>query len=155
MSPSTKSSGKRRLVVALLALVMSSSVLTLGPASAAEAGAAGQNPVNCANPQWRGHRDFNVNGWVFRQELRYSSACGRVGWARLTRIGGSGGATAVVQSAWNPGRPSQGNAPGGNWTYTVDASPGREVCGGFHGYRVDSQGVRHHVGWFFTGCYRA
>lgn len=71
------------------------------------------------------------------------------------RIGGSSPALALIQSAWNPGGPSQYGVPGTNWTYTVDASPGRQVCAGFQAYSVDGQGNRHYIGWFDAGCYTA
>jgi hypothetical protein len=43
--------------------------------------------------------------------------------------------------------------PGTNWTYTVNAAPGNQVCGGFQAWSYDQYGNRHYVGWFFAGCY--
>lgn len=141
-----------RLLATKLAAAIAACVI-LVPASSALAGAAGQDPANCAQGQtWR-YKDFNVNGTILRQELRHSWYCGVVGWGRLTRIGGTSQNLAVIQSAWNPGGASQYGVPGTNWTYTVDARAGREVCAGFHAYWIDGRGRRHYIGWFFAGCY--
>ena len=87
--------------------------------------------------------------------MRHAYGCNGVGWGRLSRISGPSGPFALVQSAWNPGGPSQYGVRGTNWTYTVDASPGRQVCAGFQAYRVDGLGNWHHIGWFDAGCYTA
>lgn len=140
-------SALRRLVVAtgLCAVLI--------PAGSAFAGAAGQNPSNCGTGYTWGSRDFNVNGTIMREDLRHSYGCGTVGWGRLSRVGGTSQSLALVQSAWNPGGPSVDGAPGGNWTYTVDATPGHQVCAGFQAYWVDGLGKWHYIGWFYAGCY--
>ncbi|GAA0930039.1 hypothetical protein [Virgisporangium aurantiacum] len=141
--------------IRLGAVLLGTLVATAGGASSAQAGTAGINPSSCGTGEtWR-LADFNVNGAIMRQEVRHAYGCGGVGWGRLSRIGGSGPGLVVIQSAWNPGGPSQDGVSGTNWTYTVDASPGKEVCAGFQAYSVDGLGNWHYINWFFGGCYRA
>jgi hypothetical protein len=108
------------------------------------------SPVTGAT--WK-YTDFNVDGITLREELRHADGCGGVGWGRLGQVGGSGPAHALTQSAWNVGGPSHYGVPGTNWTYTVDASPGHQVCAGFQAYWVDSLGHWNDIGWFYAGCY--
>ena len=77
------------------------------------------------------------------------------GWARLTRLGGSGPPLDIALSAWNPGGPGQSIVPGTNYTYSVNGAAGQSVCGGFHAWWIDNQGNRRYIGWFDPGCYRA
>ncbi|WP_432973858.1 hypothetical protein [Dactylosporangium sp. CA-233914] len=137
------------LAVASLALVLA------GGAAPAHAGTAGVDPAGCGTGGTPKYTDFNVGGVTMREELRYASGCGRVGWGRLTRIGGASTSLALTQSAWNPGGPSQYGVPGTNWTYTVDANPGVQVCAGFHASSIDWLGNQHYIGWFYAGCYTA
>jgi len=127
---------------------------TLGVGSAASAGSPGQNPAYCGAGESWSYRDFNIKGKIMRQELRHGWGCGTVGWSRLTQIGGSGPPLAVIQSVWNPGGASQGGVSGTNYTYTVNATSGLEVCGGTQAYWIDSAGRWNYIGWFFAGCYR-
>ena len=113
----------------------------------------GQNPAGCANPTTWGSRTFNVAGDKVLLELRHSYSC-VAGWARLSVHGDNGPALAVVLTAWNPGQTSQTGVPGEPYTYTVDASPGYQVCGGFQAWRIDILGKKHYVGWFHA-CYTA
>lgn len=123
--------------------------------SAAWAGTAGVDPSGCGTGSTPKYTDFNVSGVTMREELRYATGCGKVGWGRLTRIGGASTPLAVTQSAWNPGGSSQYGVPGTNWTYTVDASPGKQVCAGFHASSIDALGNHHYIGWFYAGCWTA
>jgi hypothetical protein len=116
----------------------------------ATSSAAGANPYGCP-ADTRVTRAFQIGGSRAVMELRYSAAC-QAGWARLTITGGPLG---VSQSAWNPGGASQYNVPNANYTYTVDAPRGRQVCGGFHAYAWNLQGQRYDAGWFYAGCYTA
>jgi len=141
----------RILLVTVVAIVMT----LLGGAGSASAGPTGWDPAGCGTGDTWGWSDFDVKGAIMREELRHSYGCGGVGWGRLSKLSGSSPPLALIQSAWNPGGPSQGQVPGTNWTYTVDASPGREVCAGFQAYWVDSLGQWHYINWFFAGCYRA
>lgn len=114
----------------------------------------GRNPAGCGSAEtWR-PRDDNIKGKVMRQELRDSYACGVVRWSRLIQIGGSGPTLHLIQSAWSPNGASQGGAGGRNYTYTVNAPTGAEVCRGVQAYWVDSFGRLNYIGWFFAGCYR-
>jgi uncharacterized protein YraI len=113
----------------------------------------GQNPARCANPTTWGSRTFNVAGDKVLLELRHSYSC-VAGWARIGVPQGNGPALAVIVTAWNPGGISQTVVPGEPYTYTVDASPGYQVCGGFQAWSVDILGHKHYVGWFHA-CYTA
>jgi hypothetical protein len=140
----------------LAGAAVATGVLALtGGTNAAWAGTAGVNPAGCGAGSTPKYTDFNVGGVTMREELRYASGCGKVGWGRLTRIGGASTSLAVSQSAWNPGGGSQYGVPGTNWTYTVDASPGKQVCAGFHASSIDGLGNQHYIGWFYAGCYTA
>jgi hypothetical protein len=145
-----------RIVSAVLAMTAVASVPVVGVPSPAEAGPTGINPAPCTPAEtWR-FRDYNLQGWPYRLELRHSYACGAVGWARLTRLpGGSGPPLVIALSAWNPGGPGQSVVPGTSYTYTVNGSAGQSVCGGFHAWWVDNFGNRRYIGWFDPGCYRA
>ena len=128
--------------------------LSLG-VTGASAGPTGSDPAGCGQGDTWHFRDVTIDGTTFRQEIRHSYGCDGVGWGRLSRTKGPAQSIALVQSAWNIGGPSQDGVPGTNWTYTVDASPGRKVCAGFHAFRVDGLGKRHHIGWYDAGCYTA
>lgn len=145
----------RRLAAAVAAIVLCTATALAGATSPAWAGPTGVNPASCGSGATWSYADFNVSGAIMRQELRHSYGCNGVGWGRLSRIGGSSPALALVQSAWNPGGSSQYGVPGTNWTYTVNASPGNQVCAGFQAYWVDGLGQWHHIDWFFAGCYTA
>lgn len=133
----------------LAVVVFSAALMTAAPALA---GAAGQNPATCGTGNtWR-YVDFTVRGSVVRAELRHAYGCGVVGWTRTTRLSGND-TLAIIQSAWNPGQPSQYGVAGTNYTYTVDATPGHQVCGGFQAYWIDIYGNWHYINWFFAGCY--
>jgi hypothetical protein len=139
----------RRSLVAGIGVFLSliASVVLVQTASAS----VGQNPVSCGSPTTWADTTFTVAGDQVLVELRHSYPC-NAGWARLTRTAGNVG-IAVSLSAWNPGQPSQYGVPGTNYTYTVDASPGLQVCGGFQAWDYDSSGNQQYVGWFFAGCY--
>lgn len=141
--------GGRAAIGLLLSVVLALS----GEATSAWAGTVGANPANCGTGATWSYTDFNVDGITMREELRHAYGCGGVGWGRLSQVGGSGPALALTQSAWNVGGPSQYGVPGTNWTYTVDASAGHQVCAGFQAYSVDEFGTRHYIGWFYAGCY--
>jgi hypothetical protein len=140
----------RRLVAigaVLLSAAGGGSVLAALPASAS----VGQNPVNCANPTTWAYTYFNIGGDTVLVELRHSYACD-AGWARLTRTAGNA-PIAVSLSAWNPGQASQYTVPNTNYTYTVNASPGSQVCGGFQAWTYNQYGAQVYAGWHFAGCY--
>ncbi|MDH6465040.1 hypothetical protein M2302_005241 [Micromonospora sp. A200] len=146
----------KRSATRVVAAVALGVLLAGAGATPASAGPTGVNPANCGTGNTWKYKDFDVDGAVMREELRHSYGCSGVGWGRLSRVRGSSARPlALVQSAWNPGGPSQGGVPGTNWTYTVDASPGKEVCAGFQAYWVDALGAWHHIDWFFAGCYTA
>jgi hypothetical protein len=145
---------KIRALKTAFVVLMSLVSLSLG-ASIASAGPTGIDPATCGTGYtWR-YKDFNVNGAIMRQEVRHAYGCNGVGWGRLSRIAGASPSLALIQSAWNPNGPSQYGVPGTNWTYTVDASPGRQVCAGFQAYSVDGLGHWHYINWFDAGCYTA
>jgi hypothetical protein len=131
----------------LLLSALGASVLIAAPASAS----VGQNPASCGSPTTWKYGYFSVAGDQVLVELRHSYPC-NAGWARLTRTSGNA-PIAVSLSAWNSGQPSQYTVPGTNYTYTVNASPGHQVCGGFQAWSYDQYGNQHYVGWFFAGCY--
>jgi len=81
-------------------------------------------------------------------ELRHSYPC-QAGWARMSLIRGNTNLK-IIFSAWNPGQPSQYEVPGEPYTYTVNAAPGTQVCGGFHAWYMSDL---RYIGWFFAGCY--
>jgi hypothetical protein len=132
---------------AVMASAFGTSVLMASAASAS----VGQNPASCGSPTTWHAQYFNVAGDRVLVELRHSYPC-QAGWARLSLISGNT-AIAVSLSAWNPGQPSQYTVPHTLYTYTVNASPGNQVCGGFQAWSIDGLGKRHYVGWFFAGCY--
>jgi hypothetical protein len=147
----TKKLGYRVIIAVLLSMI----VALFGGASAALAGPTGVNPSTCGTGATWAFKDFNVNGAIMREELRHAYGCNGVGWGRLSWVNGSHPQLALIQSAWNPGGPSQGGVPNTNWTYTVDGSPGHQVCAGFQAYSVDIFGNWHYIDWFFAGCYTA
>lgn len=114
--------------------------------------AAGANPSNCPNPETRLTKEWWIGNALMRMELRYSAGC-QAGWARLSRVAGNEG-LGLSQSAWNPGGLSQYNVPNANYTYTVDAPRGRQVCGGFHARRWNGS-TWYYAGWYYAGCYTA
>jgi hypothetical protein len=134
-------------MVGMLLSVTAGLAITAPLASAS----VGQNPATCGNPTSWKEQSFNVAGDTVLLELRHSYPC-EAGWAKLsykvihTPI-------SVILSAWNPGQPSQYGVPGTRYTYTVNAMPGNQVCGGFQAWRIDAFGKKHYVGWFFGGCY--
>ncbi|MGN9812572.1 hypothetical protein ACTMSW_24865 [Micromonospora sp. BQ11] len=144
---------RRSAIRVVAALALGVLLAVSGGTAPAWAGPTGVNPAGCGTGNTWKYKDFDVNGATMRQEVRHGYGCNGVGWGRLSRIGGSSPALALIQSAWNPGGPSQYGVSGTNWTYTVDASPGREVCAGFQAYSVDSLGNWHYIDWFFAGCY--
>lgn len=147
-----------RLVTAAATTAALTATTLAGVTTPAWAGTTGVDPATCGTGATWSYVDYNVNGAIMREELRHSYGCGGVGWGRLSKVGGSSPALALIQSAWNPGGPSQDGVPGSNWTYTVNANPGMRVCAGFQAYSVDSLGNWHYIGWFFVdgaSCYIA
>jgi|SRR4051812_7791286 hypothetical protein len=135
-------------------VLISALLVVAGAPATAWAGTAGGDPSGCGTGATWKYTDFNVGGVTMREELRHAYGCGGVGWGRLTRVTGTG-TLDLIQSAWNPGGPSEYGVPGSNWTYTVDANPGLQVCAGFQAYSVDGLGQRHYINWFYAGCYTA
>jgi hypothetical protein len=135
------------VIAGTLLSATASLAVTASPASAS----VGQNPANCGSSTTWKDESFNVAGNTVLLELRHSYPC-EAGWARLS-LTHSVTPITVRLSAWNPGQPSQDGVPGTNYTYTVDATPGNQVCGGFQAWRIDAFGQSHYVGWFSGGCY--
>jgi hypothetical protein len=140
-----------RLIVATGALIslLSGLAIAAPPASAS----VGQDPANCQNPTTWGSKSFNVAGNDVLVELRHSYAC-QAGWARIS-TSGNGAPLNMIFSAWNPGQPSHPQIQGEDYTYTVDASPGSQVCAGFQAWSIDEFGDQHYAGWHFAGCYNS
>lgn len=143
-----------RITIKAGVLAAAVTVALLGGGAPAWAGTPGVNPSGCGTGSTPKYTDFTIGGVTMREEIRYAAGCGRVGWGRLSRIAGTAGLN-VTQSAWNPNGASQYGVPGTNWTYTVNANPGTEVCAGFHASSVDGLGRETYLGWFFAGCWRA
>jgi hypothetical protein len=137
--------------VAIGALLLSTLGTSTLVAARSASASVGQNPAGCANPTTWYYKNFNIIGDTILVELRHSYPCD-AGWARLTETAGSA-PIAVSLSAWNPGQPSQYNVPGTNYTYTVNAAPGNQVCGGFQAWGYNQYGQKYYIGWFFAGCY--
>jgi hypothetical protein len=134
-------------ITGALLSVLAGLLVTGSPASAS----VGQDPAHCGNPTTWKSRTFHIGGDKVLVELRHSYPC-QAGWARLSETGDSA-ALDVELSAWNPSQPSESEVPGEPYTYTVNAAPGNQVCGGFQASYTDELGNEHYIGWFFAGCY--
>lgn len=138
-----------RLMATVGALISVLGGLTVAAPSAVAS--VGQDPTNCPNPATWGGQTFRIMGDTLTVELRHSYGC-QAGWGRISTTG-NGAALDIEFSAWNPNQPSQPLVPGDNYTYTVDASPGSQVCAGFQASYTDAFGREHYIGWYFAGCY--